>query len=91
MMMSFDDFIYKYKLRNEATSNIKLQQILSSLSLIDVRIYLRDGPFKTDIGFVNLHSFEDAHWVVYIHECYTDSYDCAPPQKLSRFIIKRNG
>ena len=42
---------------NLKKSNVekKIQQILSSLSLNNVGIYLRDGPFKSDIGIVNLH------------------------------------
>ena len=89
--MTFNDFIKKYKLKNEATSNIKIQQVLSSLSLNDVGIYLRDGPFKSDIGIVNLHQFRGNHWVCFINENYFDSYGCAPPKKLSDFIIKGNG
>ena len=54
-MMTFIDFIQEYKLRNKATSNIKNQQILSSLILDDVGIYLRDGPFSSDIGILNLY------------------------------------
>ena len=53
--MTFNDFIKKYKLKNKATSNLKILQILSSLSLNDVGVYLRDGPFESDIGIVNLH------------------------------------
>ena len=90
MILTFNDFIKKYKLKNEATSNIKIQQVLSSLSLNDVGIYLRDGPFSSDIGTVNLHPSKGTHWVCYINENYFDSYGCAPPKKLSKFIIKRN-
>ena len=90
-MMTFKDFIKKYKLRNKATSNIKIQQVLSSLSLNDVRIYLRDGPFKSDIGIVNLNPSKGTHWVSYSNENYFDSYGCAPPKKLSKFVIKQNG
>ena len=54
-MMTFNDFDKKYNLRNKATSNLKIQHVLSSLSLDDVGIYLRDGPIKSDIGIVNLH------------------------------------
>ena len=38
--MSFNDndFIRKYTLKSKATSNIKIQQVLSSLSLYDVGI-----------------------------------------------------
>ena len=89
-MITFNDFIKKYKLKNKATSNIKIRQVLSSLSLNDVGIYLRDGLFESDIGIVNLHPFRGSHWVCYINENYFDSYGCSPPQKLSKFIIKRN-
>ena len=61
--MSFNEFIKKFNLKNKATSNIKRQQVLSSLSLNDVGIYLRDGPFEFDIGVVNLHPSKRTHWV----------------------------
>ena len=89
-MITFNDFIKKFNLKNKATSNIKLQNILSSSSLNDVGFYLKDGPFKSDIGIVNLHS-KGALWVCYINENYFDSYGCVPPEKLSKFIIKQNG
>ena len=53
--MDFNDFVKKFNLKNKATSNIKNQHVLSSLSLDDVGIYSRDGPFEFDIGIVNLH------------------------------------
>ena len=89
--MIFNDFIKKCKLRNKATSNKKIQQVLSSLSLNDVGIYRKDDPFKSDIGIVNLHPSKGTHWVCYINENYFDSLGCAPPKKLSKIIIKRNG
>ena len=89
--MTFNDFIKKYNLKNKATSIIKIQQILSSLSLNDVAIYLRDGPFSSDIGLVNLHPSKGSHWVCYINENYFDSYGVVCPKKVSKFIIKRNG
>ena len=79
--MTFNEFINKYNLRNKATSNIKIQQILSSVSLNDIRIYLRDGPFESDIGIVNLNKSRGTHWVCYINENYFDSYGCVPPKK----------
>ena len=89
--MTFNEFIKKYKLKNKATSNIKILQVLSSLCLNDIEIYLRDGPFKSDIGIVNLHPSKGSHWVCYINESYFDSYGVVCPRKLSKFIIKRNG
>ena len=90
-MMTFNEFIKNYKLKDKATSNIKIYQVLDSIGLNSVRIYLRDGPFKSDIGIVNLHPSKGTHWVCYINENYFDSYGCSPPKKLSKFIIKRNG
>ena len=84
-MMTFNDFVKKYNLKNKATSNIKIQQVLSFLSLNDVGIYLRDGAFESDIGIVNLHPSRGTHWVCYINENYFYSYGCSPPQKLSIF------
>ena len=91
MILTFNDFVLKHKLKNKATSNIKIQQILSCSGLSDVGIYLRDGSFSTDVGIVNLHPSKGTHWVCYRNENYFDSYGCVPPKKLSNFIIKRNG
>ena len=90
-MMTFKDFVHKYKLKNKATSNIKIQQFLSSISFNDVGIYLRDGLFSSEIGIVNSHPSKGTHWVCYINENYFDSYGVVCPKKLSKFIIKRNG
>ena len=89
-MMTFNDFVRKYDLKNKPTPNIKIQQVLSSLSSKDVEIYLRDGPFKSDIGIVNLHPSKGTHWVCYINENYFDSYGFVCSKKLSKFILKRN-
>ena len=51
--------------------------------------YLRDGPFSSDVGVVNLHPSRGTHWVGFIHERYFDSYGVTPPKTLSIFIIKR--
>ena len=60
-MMTFNDFVHKYNLKNKATSNIKIQKVLSSLFLNDLGIYLRDGHFESDIGIVNLHPSKGTH------------------------------
>ena len=60
------------------------------MGLIDVGIYSRDGPSKTDIEIVNLHQSKGTQWVVYINGISFDPYGCAPPQILSKFIRKRN-
>ena len=90
-MITFNDFVKKYNLKNKATSNIKIQKVLTSIGLDNVNIYLRQGLFSSDIGIVNLHPSKCTHWVCYINENYFDSYGCVSPKKLSKFIIKRNG
>ena len=90
--MTFKDFIKKYNLRNKATSNIKIYEVLKNIRLdTKVEIYLRDGSLTTDIGIVNLHPSKGTHWVCYINENYFDRYGCSPPNKLCKYIIKRNG
>ena len=91
IMMSFKEFTKKYNSKNKATSIIKTQQVLSSLGLNDVGICLRDGPFSTDIGIVNLHASKGTHWVCYINEKHFDSSGCVCQNEPSKFIIKRNG
>ena len=90
-MMTFNDFNKRYNLKNKATSNLEIQRFLSSLSLDDVGIHLRDGPLISDIGIVNLIPSKGTHWVSCLNENYYDSYGCAAPKKLSKFFIKRNG
>ena len=90
-MILINDFIKNYRLNNKATSNTKIQQILSSLGLNDVGIYLRDCPFSSDVGIVNLHPSKGTHWVCYIGGNYFDCNGCVCPKKLSNFIIKRYG
>ena len=91
-MITFNDFVKKYNLKNKATSNMKIYEVLKNIRLnTKVGVYLRDGPFSTDIGIVNLHPSKGTHWVCYINENYFDSYGVSTPKKLSEFIIKRKG
>ena len=75
-MISFNDFNHKNEFKKDATSNRKVQHILSSLSLNDLKTYFRDGPFSSNLGNVNLHPPKGTHWVAYINENYFDSYGC---------------
>ena len=84
-------YIRKYNLKNEATSNIKIQQVLASIELDIVGIYLRDGQFEFDIGIVILHPYKGTHWVCFIQQNYFDNYGCVCARKLSKFIIKQIG
>ena len=88
--MTFNDFCKKYNLKNKATSNIKIQQVLNSIGLNNVGIYSRDGAFLSDIGIVNLHPSKRTHWVCYIKHCYFDSYGCPPPKKLLIYLKNKH-
>ena len=90
MMMSFIDFIHKYELKIEATSNTKLQQVLVSTGLDNVGNSLREGPISGDQGFFNLHPSKGTQMVAFINSKYFDIYGCSPPNKLSKFNTKRN-
>ena len=90
--MSFNVFVHKHNLENKATSNIKLNEALKNLGLdAKVETNLRDGPFSSDIGIVNLNPSKGTRWVCYMNENYFDSYSVAFPKKLAEFILKRNG
>ena len=78
-------------MKNKATSNIKSHQVFPSLSFNDVGTSLRDGPFSSDKGIVNLHPLKRIQWIAYINEIYFDLRGCSPPKKVSKFDIKRNG
>ena len=60
--LSFKEFVNKYKLKSEATSNFKIGQILSELK-ISAKVYMRVDKFNTSIGIVNLHATKGTHWV----------------------------
>ena len=89
--MSFNDFVHKSKSKNKALSSIIFYRILCSIGWNNVGIYLRDGPFESDLGSVSLHPTKETYWVVYTNENNFDSYGCPTPNKLSKFIIKRKG
>ena len=55
-MMIFNDFVHKHKLKNKATSNLKLYEVSKKIGLNSkVGNYLRDGDFSTNYGVVILH------------------------------------
>ena len=72
--ITFNDFVHKFNLKHKATSNIQIRQVFGSFGLYNVGIYLRDGPFPSDIGVVSLHPSKGTHWVCSINEIFFDSY-----------------
>ena len=74
-MMTFNELIHRYKVKNKAISKKKNYQIPSSVGLDNVDKYLTDGSFEFDIVIGHFHD-------------YFDSYGCSPPQKPSKFFYK---
>ena len=57
-MIFFINTIFK-----KATSNIKLYEVFKKMGLDSkLGIFLRDEPFSSDIGIVNLHASKGTHW-----------------------------
>ena len=88
--LSFKEFVDKYGLKREATSNVKLKEILGILKLNSTGIYMRDDQITTISGIVNLHPTKGTHWHMFaqnasgINEFYFDSYGCPPPLNITK-------
>ena len=63
----FKEFIDKYGSKDEATTNIKIQQILNKLGLC-TKVYTRDDTFSTKSGIVNLNPTKGTYWVMFVDE-----------------------
>ena len=84
--LSFKEFVEKYGIKNEATSNVKIKEILKLMNITECGIYMRDDQFTTPSGIVNLHPSVGTHWVMYTNQNYFDSYGCPPPLNITKQI-----
>ena len=83
--LSFKEFVNKYGLKNEATSNVEIKEILKLMNT-SCGIYMRDDKFITTSGIVNLHPTKRTHWVMFTNQNYFDSYGCPPPLNITKQI-----
>ena len=83
--LSFKEFVDKYGLKNEATSNVEIKEILKLMNT-SCGIYMRDDKFNTTSGIVNLHPTKGTHWVMFTNQNYFDSYGCPPPLNITKQI-----
>ena len=81
--LSFKEFVNKYGLKNEATSNVEIKEILKLMNT-SCGIYMRDDKFITTSGIVNLHQTKGTHWVMFTNQNYFDSYGCPPPLNITK-------
>ena len=87
VFLSFKEFVERYEINNEATSNIKMKDIRDILKLNSTGIYMRDDKFTTTAGKVNLHPTKETHWVLFSNQNYFDSDGCPPPTNIKRFLL----
>ena len=89
--LSFKEFVNKYRLKNEATSNVEIKEILKLMNT-SCGIYMRDDKFITTSGIVNLHPTKGTHCVMFtrsasgVYEFYLDSYGCPLPLNIAKQI-----
>ena len=83
--LSFKEFGNKYGLKNEATSNVEIKEILKLMNT-SCGMYMRDDKFITTCGIVNLHPTKGTHWVMFTNQNYFDSYGCPPPLNITKQI-----
>ena len=84
-ILSFKDFMKKYKLKNDTMNESQLQKIYN------YNIYLRDSKINSDKGFVNIdNGFQGgSHWCVFYvknnKSYYFDSFGGQP----DRFLLNQ--
>ena len=83
--LSFKEFVNKYGLKNETTSNVEIKEILKLMNT-SCGIYMRDDKFITTSGIVNLHPTKGTRWVMFTNQNYFDSYGCPPPLNITKQI-----
>ena len=83
--LSFKEFVNKYGLKNEATSNVEIKEILKLMNT-SRGIYMRDDTFITTSGIVNLHPTKGPRWVMFTNQNYFDSYGSPPPLNITKQI-----
>ena len=87
--LTFEEFVKKYRIKNETTSNVKRKDILDILNRHihdSCKVYMRDDNFSTDVGIVNLHPSVGTHWVMFINKYYFDSYGCPSPKNILNYL-----
>ena len=84
--LSFKEFVDTNGLKTEATSNIKIEEILHILNINSTGIYMRGDKFTTTAGLVNSHPTKGTHWVMYTNKNYFDSYGSPPPVNITKQI-----
>ena len=70
------EFVDKYEIKDEATTNIEIQQIINTNQRFALRcdlhlptkVYMRGDQFTTTAVIVNLHPTKGTDWVMFIND-----------------------
>ena len=87
-ILSFKDFMKKYKLKNDTTIELELQRVYN------YPIYPRDSKIYSDRGFVNIDDgrLKGTHWTCFIvkdkKSFYFDSFRGSPDKFLLNQLPK---
>ena len=66
MTLSFTDIVKKFRLKNQASSTMKIEEVLNQ-NEISTKIYIRDSEVQAKVSIVNLNPFNGTHSMAYIH------------------------
>ena len=86
-LLSFKEFVDKYGLKNEATSNVEIKEILGTLKLNSTGIYMRGDQFTTTSGIVNLHLTKGTHWVMFTSEALSPQSNSGASGQIINILI----
>ena len=64
-LIIFIEFVYRFNLNSQATSNIWMKEVLNKSGL-NTRTYMRDYKIRTNDGIVFFRPIKGTYWVLYI-------------------------
>ena len=64
-MLTFEDSLTREDMKNQATTNMKIQEVLNNLDIdIFCGIYMKNDKFLTNSSIVNFHFTKSSHWII---------------------------
>ena len=80
-MDTLSDFITTFNIKNQNTSNTKLEQEQSKFGS-DLKLHKRDNISSTKSAIVKSQPERRTQWVGFVHKHFSDSHACAPPKTI---------
>ena len=74
-MLTFNQFLKKYNLKNKSTSNIEINKVNPS-----VEIVTKSQLIKTNKTIINLDDEKGTHWTLLVAKQYFDPFGIGPPR-----------